>query len=146
MITLKGDTLINAPAHEVFEKLVNPQEQPQWNTLYLEAAYEPKGEIKNGTVMTGKFKGSGKATVIFENVIPDHEFTHYSKLKLFNLINLGEFRHNYKVENINGKTKFTQTIFLQPKGLGKLLKSGIIKGFKKRMPESFEEFKRYAER
>lgn len=145
MTTLTESVLVNAPKNEVFEKLINPQEQLKWNTLYIEASIEPKGEIKNGTVMTGKFKGSGKATVHFENIIPNQEFTHYSKLMMFNLIYLGEFRHNYKVEDAYGKTKFTQTVFLEPKGIGKLLQSTLVNGFKKRMPESFEEFKKYIE-
>ena len=145
MVTISQSTFLNSPAKEVFEKLLNPLEQLKWNTLYLEVHTESRGRIKNGTVMYGKFKGSGKAVVHFENIVTDTEFTHYSKLKMFNLIYLGEFRHNYKVESTALKTKVTQTVFLEPKGLGLLLKTALVKSFKKRMPESFKELKNYIE-
>ncbi|MEJ5996562.1 SRPBCC family protein [Pedobacter sp. Du54] len=143
MLEISESTIVKASVDKVFEKLLNPEEQLKWNTLYLEVHTEPKGTIKNGTVMTGKFKGSGKAKVYFENIIPNQEFTHYSKLKMFNIIYLGEFRHNYKLENSDGKTKITQTVFFNPKGIGKLLQIPIAKSFKDRIPVSFEEFKNY---
>lgn len=62
---------------------------------------------------------------------------------MFNLIYLGEFRYNYKVDSVELKTKVTQTIFLEPKGLGLLLKNALVKSFKNRVPVSFEEFKNY---
>ncbi|HEX7367782.1 MAG TPA: hypothetical protein VF273_11830, partial [Pelobium sp.] len=116
-----------------------------WNTLYLDAKTEPAGEITNGTIMTGNFKGSGKAIVEFQNVQPNREFTHYSKMKMFNLINLGEFYHTYKIVDKNGQTEFTQTVSFEPKGIGKLLKSTIVKGFNDRLPTSFDEFQAYVE-
>jgi hypothetical protein len=145
VIKLTDSRIINTSVENAFQKLIEPAEQLKWNTLYLEASAEPKGAIKNGTVMIGKFKGSGKGTVIFENVIHNSEFTHYSKMKMFNVINLGEFRHNYKVVERNGVTEFTQTVFFEPKGFGLLLKSVIVDSFTKRLPESFDEFKDYVE-
>ncbi len=145
MVELIDNTMVNAPLESVYEKLLNPKEQLKWNTLYLEASTKPDGPIKDGTVMTGLFKGSGKATVTFENVIPNKEFTHFSKLMIFNMIYLGDFRHTYKVEDVNGSTKFTQKVVFEPKGLGKIMIGTIMKGFKSRLPESFKEFKAYAE-
>ncbi|GAB2588520.1 SRPBCC family protein [Spirosoma areae] len=137
---------INAPIEQVYRQLADPFEQVRWNTLYLDVAIEPKGEIRTGTVMTGTFKGSGKATVHFENVVLNKEFTHYSKLLIFGFINLGEFRHTYTVDRLGpDKTLFTQTVNFEPKGLGKLMKNVVMNGFKKRLPESFSEFKQYAE-
>lgn len=143
MMTISESTVVKSSVDIVFEGLLNPQEQLKWNTLYLEVHTEPKGEIKNGTVMTGKFKGSGKAKVYFENIFPNHEFTHYSKLKMFGIIYMGEFRHRYKVEGGHGQTKITQTVFFEPKGIGHLFQATIIKGFKDRLPESFQEFRNY---
>lgn len=144
-ITLTGSRMINTSVEIAFKKLIEPAEQVKWNTLYLEASYEPKGAIKNGTVMTGNFKGSGKATVIFQNVKSNGEFTHYSKMKMFNLIPLGEFHHTYKVAAKNGKTEFTQTVCFEPKAFGIILKDVIVNGFKKRLPDSFDEFQKYVE-
>ena len=144
-ITLTESRIINTSVENAYQKLIEPTEQVKWNTLYLEATAEPKGEIRNGTMMTGNFKGSGKAIVEFQNVKPNQEFTHYSKMKMFNLINLGEFHHTYKVVDKNGQTEFTQIVSYEPKGFGRLLKNIIVKSFKKRLPESFEEFQKYVE-
>ena len=142
---LSESRLINTSVAQAFKKLILPEEQMRWNSLYIEASISPNDEIKNGAVMTGIFKGSGRATVVFENVIPNTEFTHYSKMKLLNTIPLGEFRHNYKLEDKEGRTQFTQTVSFEPKGLGLVLKSAIMKAFKKRLPESFDEFQAYVE-
>lgn len=142
---MQGSSVLDIPAREAFEKLLEPKEQLKWNTLYLEVHTEPAGAIRSGTVMTGRFKGSGKATVRFENVIPGEEFTHHSEMMLFNLFPLGEFRHKYRVSQPGALTVFTQTVTFSPKGLGRLLQGMIVKGFKNRLPESFREFKAYAE-
>ena len=144
-IKISGSRIINTSVQNAYNKLIDPAEQLKWNTLYLKASAEPNGAIRNGTIMTGNFKGSGKAIVEFQNVKPNQEFTHYSKMKLFNLINLGEFHHTYRVIDKNGQTEFTQTVFYEPKGLGRLLKSVIVKSFNKRLPESFDEFQKYVE-
>ena len=144
-INITDSRLLNTSVENAYKKLIEPAEQVKWNTLYLEASAEPKGEIKSGTVMTGNFKGSGKATVTFQNVKPNQEFTHYSKMKMFNLIKLGEFHHTYKVVDKNGHTEFTQTVTFEPKGFGLILKSIIVNSFKKRLPESFDEFQKYVE-
>jgi hypothetical protein len=144
-IIITDTRLLNTSVENAYEKLINPTEQLKWNTLYLEASAEPKGEIKDGTIMTGNFKGSGKAIVTFQNVKPNKEFTHYSKMKMFNLINLGEFHHTYKLAYKNGQTEFTQTVSFEPKSFGLILKSVIVNSFKKRLPESFDEFQKYVE-
>lgn len=145
MTQLVGQAVVDAPLSEVYRKLLEPTEQLRWNSLYLAVQVEPSGEIADHTVMTGTFKGSGKATVTFEDVICNQEFTHHSQMKLFNVIALGEFRHRYEVKAQGTQTLVTQTVLFTPKGLGKLLQRMILGGFRKRLPESFAEFKRYAQ-
>lgn len=146
VIILSDSRILKTNAKNAYQKLIEPAEQVKWNSLYLEATIFPKGEIKDGSVMTGNFKGSGKAKVTFQNVQPNKEFTHYSKMKMFNLFNLGEFHHTYEVADKDGQTEITQTVSFEPKSLGLLLKSVIINSFKKRLPESFDEFQRYIEK
>lgn len=140
---LQDSRLLDADVGSIYKKLIDPAEQLKWNSLYLDASIEPKGDAKNGTVMTGNFKGSGKAKIVFQNVKPNQEFTHYSKMKLFNAIPLGEFHHIYRLEPKDNQTLFTQNITFEPKGLGVLLKNFILKSFKERLPESFDEFEEY---
>ena len=144
-IILSDSRIVNTSIKNAYQKLIDPAEQVKWNSLYVEATLNPKGEIRDGSVMTGNFKGSGKATVVFQNVQPFKEFTHYSKMKMFNLLNLGEFHHTYKVVDKNGQTEVTQTVSFVPKSFGLLLKSVIVNSFKKRLPESFDEFQKYVE-
>ena len=144
-IILSDSRIVNASIKNAYQKLIDPAEQVKWNSLYLEATLDPKGEIKDGSVMTGNFKGSGKATVLFQNVQPYKEFTHYSKMKMFNVLNLGEFHHTYKVVDKNGQTEVIQTVSFKPRSFGLLLKSVIVNSFKKRLPESFNEFQHYVE-
>jgi hypothetical protein len=145
MSHLSGQALIHAPLGEVYRKLLEPSEQLRWNSLYLAVQVQPSGEITNQTVMTGTFKGSGKATVSFEKIIRDQEFTHRSQMKLFEVIVLGEFQHRYEVVARGGHTLVTQTVTFEPRGLGKLLERVILEGFRKRLPESFTELGRYAQ-
>lgn len=145
MKQLTGQAMIHAPLSKVYNQLLDPGEQLQWNSLYLTVEVHPSGEITDRTVMTGTFKGSGKATVSFEKVIPDREFTHHSRMMLFNLIPLGEFWHRYEVAPRADGTLVTQTVMFAPSGLGFVLASLILNGFRNRLPESFAEFKRYAE-
>jgi hypothetical protein len=145
VIILSESRIVNISVENAYRMLIYPSEQAKWNTLYLEFSIEPKGEIKNGTVMTGNFKGSGKATVTFQNVKSNQEFTHYSKMKMFDFINLGEFHHTYKMFEKKGQTEITQTVSFEPRGFGLILKSLIVNSFKKRLPESFDEFRKYVE-
>ncbi|SFI04862.1 hypothetical protein [Halpernia frigidisoli] len=144
-IIFSDSRILKTTVENAYQKLIEPAEQVQWNSLYLEATIFPKGEIKNGSVMTGNFKGSGKAKVTFQNVQTNKEFTHYSKMKMFNFFNLGEFHHTYQVTDKGGQTEITQTVSFEPKSLGLLLKNVIANSFKKRLPESFNEFQKYVE-
>ncbi|GAB4039822.1 SRPBCC family protein (plasmid) [Spirosoma sp. SC4-14] len=144
-IIISGNRVVKTTIENAYQSLIDPAKQVKWNTLYLEATIEPKGEIKDGSVMPGNFKGSGKASVTFQNVQPTKEFTHFSKIKMFNFFNIGEFHHTYKVEDKSGQTEITQTVSFEPKSLGLILKSVIVNNFKKRLPESFDEFQKYVE-
>lgn len=141
---LTGTRSIMASADDVYRMLIEPQEQLKWNTLYLEASHSPPGEVRTGTVMVGNFKGSGRATVHFENVVPGREFTHASQLMMFG-VPLGAFRHTYLVESEAERTRFTQTVALEPRGVGVFLAGIILRSLAKRLPESFDEFQQYAE-
>ncbi len=141
-LTLTDSRIIAAPLADVYRQLVQPEAQLQWNSLYLEASVSPPGEVRTGSVMVGRFKGSGRATVHFDDVRPNECFTHVSELKLLGLA-LGSFRHTYRVEPAPGGTRFTQHVELSPRGVGVLLASTLMKGFASRLPESFDEFARF---
>ncbi len=144
-LVLSRSETIEAPLARVYAALVNPAEQMRWNTLYLEAALSPPGPVKNGSVMTGRFKGSGRARVEFQQVVFEKEFTHHSRMTLFQSIPLGDFFHTYQVEpEPQGTgTRVTQKVRFLPSGLGRLLKKVLMNAFEKRLPDSFKELNSY---
>lgn len=143
LITLTGKSVVDSPVGRVFQVLIEPTEQIKWNSLYLTATFAPPGEIFSGTVMTGRFKGSGKATVTFENVQPGTEFTHYSVMSLPLGLRLGEFRHTYTTRAVTAGTEITQTVQFQPRGPGRLFAGLIARSFRTRLPISFTEVAAY---
>ena len=69
-----------------------------WNSLYLEAAADPPGEIVSGSTLRGRFKGSGPASVTFVDVVKDQHFTHHTLMKgPYTAITLGRFDHTHSV-------------------------------------------------
>lgn len=94
--------------------------------------------------MTGRFKGAGRATVTFEDIVPGSSFTHTSRLLIMGLVPLGGFRHRYDVTPSGDGALVRQTVYVELNRLGGLLRGVIASGFTKRLPESFDEFARYA--
>lgn len=143
MQTLTGTTMVSSPPERVFSALVEPSEQLAWNSLYLEVNVSPPGAIATGTVMTGRFKGSGRARVEFQDVRPGEEFTHHSKMSIAPGWTVGEFWHTYEVEGEGTQTRITQTVRFLPTGIGVALSGLIMRSFRRRLPESFTELLTY---
>ena len=142
MRTLTGSSVVPAPPDLAYRALVEPAEQMKWNTLYLEASQEPAGPIKDGSIMRGVLKGTGQATVHFDDVAPGQHFTHRSAMQIRG-ISLGDFTHRYEVLVASGVTTVRQTIRYEPTGLGRPLARIIMRSFAKRLPESFTELNHY---
>ncbi|MGN6250737.1 MAG: hypothetical protein ACTHNS_02860 [Marmoricola sp.] len=96
---LQASRVLRAPLPDVYRILVEPSEQLRWNALYLEAVADPPGEIRTGSTLRGRFKGSGPASVTFLDVVKDRHFTHHTVMRLpHTAIPLGRFDHTYRVE------------------------------------------------
>lgn len=143
-LELFGERVIAASPAEVFAMLIEPARQLEWNSLYLSAALSPPGDIEEGSVMTGRFKGAGRATVTFTDVVPGSSFTHASRLLIAGLVPLGGFRHRYDVAPAGDGALVRQTVHVDLNWLGRLLRGAIASGFTRRLPESFDELARYA--
>jgi hypothetical protein len=157
-ITLEDSVEVAAPPSDVYSKLILPSHQTKWNTLYLTAQlvsnaasgapHADQATVSTGSIMQGDFKGSGKTTVVFADVVPGKRFTHVAPIVMFG-VRLFDFTHRYSVDPLGDgqRTKFTQTVNLKSTGwMGWFLTSTVVGSLKKRMPESFAEFKAYAEK
>ena len=144
LLELSGERVIDASPADVFAMLIEPERQLAWNSLYLSASLSPPGPVAEGSVMTGRFKGAGQATVTFADIVPGRSFTHVSPLLIAGLIPLGGFRHRYDVAPAGDGALVRQTVRVELNRLGRLLRGVIASGFTKRLPESFDELARYA--
>ncbi|WP_066588489.1 SRPBCC family protein [Sphingomonas pruni] len=143
-IELTGERFIDAAPADIFAMLIEPAHQLAWNSLYLSASLSPAGPVAEGSVMTGRFKGAGRATVTFANVVPGSSFTHVSRLLAGGFLPLGDFRHRYDVAPVGNGALVRQTVRVDLNWVGRLLRGTISSGFRRRLPESFDEFYRYA--
>lgn len=143
-VDLSGERVVDADPAAVFDMLIEPERQLQWNSLYLSASRSPVGPIADGSVMTGRFKGAGRATVTFADVLPGRSFTHLSRLLIAGRIPLGSFSHRYEVTPAGSGTLVRQTVAVELNWLGRVLRRPIAAGFEKRLPESFDELARHA--
>lgn len=92
----------------------------------------------------GRFKGAGRATVAFAEIVPGSSFTHVSRLLIAGVVPLGGFRHRYDVAPARDGALVRQTVNVELNCLGRVLRGVIASGFTKRLPESFDELARYA--
>ena len=139
-----GRATVNAPLEQVYAALLDPGQQLLWNSLYLEAKISAPGPITTGSVMTGRFKGAGKSVVTFDAVVPHETFTHVSQMTA-GPVNLGTFRHTYRVRPVAEGTEVTQHIRYIPSGLGRLVAPVLMRAFSARLPASFDELCRYVD-
>lgn len=145
-VALAGERWIAGEPAELFDLLIDPKGQLAWNSLYLEAGMTEAGPIRDGSVMTGRFKGAGRASVTFADVVPGKEFAHLSTLAAVRIVRLGSFRHHYGVEPSGEGTLVRQTVTIDLTWVGRLLRSAITSAMAKRLPESFDELAAYATR
>lgn len=143
---LLASRVLRAPVTDLYRILVEPAEQLRWNSLYLEAVVDPPGEIRSGSALRGRFKGSGSASVTFVDVVKDRHFTHHTVMTFpYTAITLGRFEHTYSVQESGGGTLVTQHLRFAPSGLGRLMAPVIMRSFRRRLPTSFDELQAYAE-
>lgn len=143
-LELSGERVIDASPADVFAMLIEPERQLAWNSLYLSASLSPPGPVTESSVMTGRFKGAGRATVTFADIVPGSSFTHVSRLLIGGLVPLGGFRHRYEVAPVGHDVLVRQTVRVELNWFGRFLRGMIVSGFTKRLPESFDELARYA--
>ncbi len=145
MMPITGSIVVAAPRELVFDLLAEPREQARWNSLYQSIDAVSDTPVRDGSTFSGRFKGSGRATVTFERVRPGLDFVHRAAVAIAGRIVLGQMRHTYAVADAPGGTRFTQTVEFVPSGVGKLLAGMLRSAFSKRLPESFDEFRSFVE-
>lgn len=143
---ISSDHKFDLTVPEAYRMLSVPSVQLLWNTELLAARLREDGEIADGTVAYYSFRESGKRTVVYDEVIPEHEFTQVFCLRVISLFNLGFFRHRYQFWSHEGKTTVRQTVLYELSGLGRLFKTSISRRLTDRNWERMHELARFCER
>lgn len=130
---------------EVYALLSRPEERGKWNTQYV-VQNKLNRPVKAGDTITVSGESIGTKTLTYLHVKPNIEFSLHHKLKLFNLIPLGDLYYTNGVEPAGNYTEVTQIIIFQPLLLGKPFKKLICKHFKTHINNTFTDLEAYVER
>ena len=116
MINISETTTFRHAPAEVFAAAADPKTQLEWDQGYLKQVEKlSPGPLGRGARYRGDFKGFGVLEYDFAEFEPGRKFAHYSKMKM------GEMRHTFQFEAVPEGTRLTQTIVMQPKGIGRLM-------------------------
>lgn len=141
--TLSGRQCFERDPTALYRDVADPHRQAVWNTLYERVEAAAPFVVADGVCFSGIFKGFGSVEVRFEDVT-DLAFTHVAPLRMLGF-RLGSFSHTYVVsgEQDEAVSTLTQVVRVSTTGVGRLLTGVLKRGFGDRMPESFEELRRY---
>jgi hypothetical protein len=138
MITVSGSTILLYPPAAVFAIAADPYKQLEWDPGTLKRV-EPVtlGTLGRGARYRGDFKGFGTVEYEFAEYEPDRRFAHHTRMKF------GEMHHRFEFEAVPAGTRLTQSMQVEPSGMGKLM-APFMKGmFSKRLREIATEIGQY---
>jgi hypothetical protein len=138
MITISESSIIPHPLAEVFAIAADPFKQLEWDPGTLKRVEQvTPGGLGRGSRFRGDFKGYGVVEYEFAEYEPDRRFAHHTVMKF------GEMHHRFEFEAASDGTRLTQSIRVEPKGIGKLM-APLMKGmFSKRLREIATEIGQY---
>jgi hypothetical protein len=98
------------------------------------------GGLRRGARYRGDFKGFGTVEYEFVEYEPDRRFAHHTRMKF------GEMHHRCEFEAVPNGTRLTQSMQVEPKGIGRLM-APFMKGmFSKRFREIALEIGQYLDK
>jgi hypothetical protein len=142
MISAENSVTVNRPVEAVFTFVSDATNDPGWHTDILEASRTGDGPIGLGTVFkvrTRPFMGQSEGSMEITRWEPNRRAELQARM--------GPMRPRitYLHEGIDGTTRFTRRVDLQPPGLMRLMQP-IMRGmFRKRNAEFVANLKRVLE-
>ncbi len=116
MFKVSEQAVIEYPPAEVFAVAADPETQLKWDPGTLKSVEKlTPGPLGPGARYRGVFTGFGVVEYSFPEYEPGRRFIHHSQMAM------GEMRHTFDFESAPGGTRLTQTITVEPKGMGKLM-------------------------
>ena len=116
MLRVSETTTIARAPQEIFDIAADPHTQLKWDPATLKHVEKlSSGPLAQGARYRGEFKGFGIVEYEFAVYEPGKRFAHHA------VMNIGEMQHIFEFEAVPEGTRLTQTLLVEPKGIGKLL-------------------------
>jgi hypothetical protein len=140
MFTVSESTIIKCPPAAVFDTAADPYKQLEWDPGTLKNVEKlTPGPLGRGARYRGKFKGFGVVEYEFPEFEPGRRFSHQTAMKI------ADMRHIFEFEPVPEGTRLTQSIIVQPKGMGKLMAPILRVMVRRRLREVASEIGTYLE-
>jgi len=142
MIKVEHSTVINRPIDEVFEFVVDPRKEPEWQEGVIEAGFSPGSTPGVGAEVFEKRKFMGR------DMISKFQVTQYEVNKIFvGKVTEGpvKFEVRQTFETVDGGTKVSITVQGEPGGFFKLAEGMVKKQLQSQMASDFERAKKMLE-
>jgi hypothetical protein len=116
MLRVSESTTIARVPQEIFDIAADPHTQLKWDPATLKQVEKlSPGPLAQGARYRGEFKGFGIVEYEFAVYEPGKRFAHHAMMKI------GDMQHIFEFEAVPEGTRLTQTLLVEPKGIGKLL-------------------------
>jgi hypothetical protein len=138
MFKVSESAIIERPPAEVFDIAADPYKQLEWDTGTLKRVEKlSPGPLGRGARYRGSFKGFGEVEYEFPEYEPGRRFAHHAVMKM------GDMQHIFEFEAVPEGTRLTQSILVEPKGMGKLMAPFMRVMLRKRLREIAIELGHY---
>jgi uncharacterized protein YndB with AHSA1/START domain len=122
MLTVENSVTISRPVEDVFTFVTNTQNDPQWHKDVIEATQISDGPIGVGTTFSVVIKFMGKKEGRWE--VDEFEPNRREVIKVTDALSP---TLTYRFEEVDGGTRFTRRIDLEPTGFFRVMK-GMMRG------------------
>jgi uncharacterized protein YndB with AHSA1/START domain len=122
MLSVENSVTIARPIEDVFTFVTDTQNDPQWHKDVIEATKISEGPIGDGTTFSVVIKFMGKKEGRWEVV----EFEP-NRREVINVTDPLSPTLTYRFEEVDGGTRFTRKIDLEPTGFFRIMK-GVMRG------------------
>jgi len=128
MVRVSESVIIARAPQEIFDIAADPHEQLKWDPETLKQVKKlTPGPLAQGARYRGEFKGFGVVEYEFVTYEPGVRFAHHAAM------NIGDMQHIFEFEAVPNGTRLTQTLLVEPKGMGKLFALIMPVMFKRRL-------------
>ena len=139
MIEVSETVVIAREPADVFDIAADPERQLEWDAQTLSIEKLTPGPLGPGARCRGKFKGLGVVEYEFPEFDRPVRFSHRA------LVKVGEMYHAFEFEPVPEGTRLTQSIRVEPRGIGRLLRPAMVPMLRKLVRTINAELKEHLE-